>query len=72
MTFQLLQEDYNRTPAQRLLKEIQEARKHIPQLREQLSRATGSPQVAALPAGPRAGGVPSGSVLENAAVVLLA
>ncbi|XP_023576854.1 rho guanine nucleotide exchange factor 12 [Octodon degus] len=41
---QLLQEDYNRTPAQRLLKEIQEAKKHIPQLQEQLSRATGSPQ----------------------------
>ncbi|XP_054448434.1 rho guanine nucleotide exchange factor 12 isoform X3 [Pteronotus mesoamericanus] len=41
---QLLQEDYNRTPAQRLLKEIQEARKHIPQLQEQLSKATGSAQ----------------------------
>ncbi|XP_036743544.2 rho guanine nucleotide exchange factor 12 isoform X2 [Manis pentadactyla] len=45
---QLLQEDYNRTPAQRLLKEIQEARKHIPQLREQLSRATGSSQEGAV------------------------
>uniref|UniRef100_A0A8C6QXX0 Rho guanine nucleotide exchange factor 12 n=1 Tax=Nannospalax galili TaxID=1026970 RepID=A0A8C6QXX0_NANGA len=42
---QLLQEDYNRTPAQRLLKEIQEAKKHIPQLQEQLSKATGSAQV---------------------------
>ncbi|XP_025211824.1 rho guanine nucleotide exchange factor 12 isoform X3 [Theropithecus gelada] len=41
---QLLQEDYNRTPAQRLLKEIQEAKKHIPQLQEQLSKATGSAQ----------------------------
>uniref|UniRef100_A0A3Q2I9X8 Rho guanine nucleotide exchange factor 12 n=1 Tax=Equus caballus TaxID=9796 RepID=A0A3Q2I9X8_HORSE len=40
----LLQEDYNRTPAQRLLKEIQEAKKHIPQLQEQLSKATGSAQ----------------------------
>lgn len=47
-TFQSLQEDYNRTPAQRLLKEIQEAKKHIPQLQEQLSKATGSAQVAAL------------------------
>uniref|UniRef100_A0A8C4L2C1 Rho guanine nucleotide exchange factor 12 n=1 Tax=Equus asinus asinus TaxID=83772 RepID=A0A8C4L2C1_EQUAS len=45
---QLLQEDYNRTPAQRLLKEIQEAKKHIPQLQEQLSKATGSAQVASL------------------------
>ncbi|XP_035884266.1 rho guanine nucleotide exchange factor 12 isoform X2 [Phyllostomus discolor] len=41
---QLLQEDYNRTPAERLLKEIQEAKKHIPQLQEQLSKATGSAQ----------------------------
>ncbi|XP_078003023.1 rho guanine nucleotide exchange factor 12 isoform X4 [Phascolarctos cinereus] len=41
---QLLQEDYSRTPAQRLLKEIQEAKKHIPQLQEQLSKATGSAQ----------------------------
>ncbi|XP_021552130.1 rho guanine nucleotide exchange factor 12 isoform X6 [Neomonachus schauinslandi] len=41
---QLLQEDYNRTPAQRLLKEIQEAKKHIPELQEQLSKATGSAQ----------------------------
>uniref|UniRef100_A0A8D0PKA0 Rho guanine nucleotide exchange factor 12 n=1 Tax=Sus scrofa TaxID=9823 RepID=A0A8D0PKA0_PIG len=40
----LLQEDYNRTPAQRLLKEIQEAKKHIPQLQEQLSKATGFAQ----------------------------
>ncbi|XP_040832748.1 rho guanine nucleotide exchange factor 12 isoform X6 [Ochotona curzoniae] len=45
---QLLQEDYNRTPAQRLLKEIQEAKKHIPQLQEQLSKATGSAQDGAL------------------------
>ncbi|XP_024425345.2 rho guanine nucleotide exchange factor 12 isoform X3 [Desmodus rotundus] len=45
---QLLQEDYNRTPAQRLLKEIQEAKKHIPQLQEQLSKATGSAQDGAI------------------------
>ncbi|XP_019519139.1 PREDICTED: rho guanine nucleotide exchange factor 12 isoform X3 [Hipposideros armiger] len=41
---QSLQENYNRTPAQRLLKEIQETKKHIPQLQEQLSKATGSAQ----------------------------
>lgn len=41
---QSLQEDYNRTPTQRLLKEIREAKKHIPQLQEQLSKATGSAQ----------------------------
>lgn len=44
---QVLQEDYNRAPAQRLLRDIQEAKKHIPQLQEQLSRATGAAQVAA-------------------------
>ena len=43
-----MQEDYNRTPAQRLLKEIQEAKKHIPQLQEQLSKATGSAQLTSL------------------------
>ncbi|XP_008568425.1 PREDICTED: rho guanine nucleotide exchange factor 12 isoform X2 [Galeopterus variegatus] len=45
---QLLQEDYSRTPAQRLLKEIQEAKKHIPQLQEQLSKATGCAQDVAI------------------------
>lgn len=44
-SFQFLQEDYSRAPAPRLLKEIQEAKKHIPQLQEQLSKATGSAQV---------------------------
>ncbi|XP_074929625.1 rho guanine nucleotide exchange factor 12 isoform X3 [Chelonoidis abingdonii] len=41
---QSLQEDYSRTPSPRLLKEIQETKKHIPQLQEQLSKATGSTQ----------------------------
>uniref|UniRef100_A0A8C5TSN2 Rho guanine nucleotide exchange factor 12 n=1 Tax=Malurus cyaneus samueli TaxID=2593467 RepID=A0A8C5TSN2_9PASS len=41
---QSLQEDYSRTPSTRLLKEIQEAKKHIPQLQEQLSKATGCTQ----------------------------
>ncbi|XP_008258814.1 rho guanine nucleotide exchange factor 12 isoform X3 [Oryctolagus cuniculus] len=45
---QLLQEDYNRTPVQRLLKEIQEAKRHIPQLQEQLSKATGPAQDGAI------------------------
>ncbi|XP_058674925.1 rho guanine nucleotide exchange factor 12 isoform X1 [Ammospiza caudacuta] len=39
-----LQEEYSRTPSTRLLKEIQEAKKHIPQLQEQLSKATGCTQ----------------------------
>uniref|UniRef100_A0A8C3NJX2 Rho guanine nucleotide exchange factor 12 n=1 Tax=Geospiza parvula TaxID=87175 RepID=A0A8C3NJX2_GEOPR len=42
---QVLQEEYSRTPSTRLLKEIQEAKKHIPQLQEQLSKATGCTQV---------------------------
>uniref|UniRef100_A0A6I8N9R3 Rho guanine nucleotide exchange factor 12 n=1 Tax=Ornithorhynchus anatinus TaxID=9258 RepID=A0A6I8N9R3_ORNAN len=41
---QSLQEDYSRAPSQQTLKEIQEAKKHIPQLQEQLSKATGSSQ----------------------------
>ncbi|XP_069470436.1 rho guanine nucleotide exchange factor 12 isoform X2 [Ambystoma mexicanum] len=41
---QSLQEDYGRAPSSRLFKEIQEAKKHIPQLQEQLSKATGLPQ----------------------------
>ncbi|NXD00445.1 ARHGC factor, partial [Certhia familiaris] len=41
---QFLQEEYSRTPSTRLLKEIQEAKKHIPQLQEQLSKATGCTQ----------------------------
>ncbi|NWW23628.1 ARHGC factor, partial [Falcunculus frontatus] len=41
---QFLQEEYSRTSSTRLLKEIQEAKKHIPQLQEQLSKATGCPQ----------------------------
>uniref|UniRef100_A0A8C6NC46 Rho guanine nucleotide exchange factor 12 n=1 Tax=Melopsittacus undulatus TaxID=13146 RepID=A0A8C6NC46_MELUD len=41
---QSLQEEYNRSPTTRLFKEIQEAKKHIPQLQEQLSKATGCTQ----------------------------
>ncbi|NXK94232.1 ARHGC factor, partial [Formicarius rufipectus] len=41
---QSLQEEYGRSPTTRLLKEIQEAKKHIPQLQEQLSKATGCTQ----------------------------
>ncbi|XP_062450363.1 rho guanine nucleotide exchange factor 12 isoform X2 [Rhea pennata] len=41
---QSLQEEYSRSPTSRLLKEIQETKKHIPQLQEQLSKATGCTQ----------------------------
>ncbi|XP_059563588.1 rho guanine nucleotide exchange factor 12 isoform X3 [Myotis daubentonii] len=40
----LLQEDYNRAPTPKLLKEIQEAKKLLPQLQEQLSKAAGPAQ----------------------------
>ncbi|NXY87318.1 ARHGC factor, partial [Alcedo cyanopectus] len=41
---QSLQEEYGRAPNPRLLREIQETKKHIPQLQEQLSKATGCTQ----------------------------
>ncbi|KFO82751.1 Rho guanine nucleotide exchange factor 12, partial [Cuculus canorus] len=44
---QSLQEEYSRSATTRLLKEIQETKKHIPQLQEQLSKATGCTQVTA-------------------------
>uniref|UniRef100_A0A8B9T0Q1 Rho guanine nucleotide exchange factor 12 n=1 Tax=Anas platyrhynchos TaxID=8839 RepID=A0A8B9T0Q1_ANAPL len=42
---QSLQEEYSRSSSSRLLKEIQETKKHITQLQEQLSKATGCTQV---------------------------
>lgn len=45
IVLQFLQEEYSRAPSTRGLKEIQEAKKHIPQLQEQLSKATGCSQV---------------------------
>ncbi|XP_075892146.1 rho guanine nucleotide exchange factor 12 isoform X4 [Nelusetta ayraudi] len=43
---QALKEEYSRNPSPKLLKDIQEAKKHIPQLQGQLSRATGATQEA--------------------------
>ncbi|CAB1352284.1 unnamed protein product, partial [Coregonus sp. 'balchen'] len=37
-------EEYSRNPTEKLLKDIQEAKKHIPLLHGQLSKATGTPQ----------------------------
>lgn len=65
-----LQEDYNRTATQRLLKEIQEAKKHIPQLQEQLSKATGSAQVVASVKGLPSACRTCGTVSEDVAVSL--
>ncbi|KAJ8397216.1 hypothetical protein AAFF_G00440500 [Aldrovandia affinis] len=39
---QAMKEEYSRNPSPKLLKEIQEAKKHIPQLQGQLSRAIGA------------------------------
>ncbi|XP_036435722.1 rho guanine nucleotide exchange factor 12 isoform X3 [Colossoma macropomum] len=41
---QAMKEEYSRNPTPKLLKEIQEAKKHIPLLQDQLSKATGSGQ----------------------------
>uniref|UniRef100_A0A4W5M8F5 DH domain-containing protein n=1 Tax=Hucho hucho TaxID=62062 RepID=A0A4W5M8F5_9TELE len=42
---QAMKEVYSRNPTAKLLKDIQEAKKHIPLLQSQLSKATGTPQV---------------------------
>ncbi|KAI3354289.1 hypothetical protein L3Q82_018826, partial [Scortum barcoo] len=43
---QAMKEEYSRNPSPKLLKDIQEAKKHIPQLQGQLFRATGATQEA--------------------------
>ncbi|XP_041657856.1 rho guanine nucleotide exchange factor 12 isoform X2 [Cheilinus undulatus] len=43
---QAMKEEYSRNPSPRLLKDIQEAKKHIPQLQGQLLKATGASQEA--------------------------
>ncbi|XP_017284495.1 rho guanine nucleotide exchange factor 12 isoform X1 [Kryptolebias marmoratus] len=43
---QAMKEEYNRNPSPKLLKDIQEATKHIPQLQGQLFKATGTTQEA--------------------------
>uniref|UniRef100_A0A672HCU6 Rho guanine nucleotide exchange factor (GEF) 12a n=1 Tax=Salarias fasciatus TaxID=181472 RepID=A0A672HCU6_SALFA len=44
---QAMKEEYSRNPSPKLLKDIQEAKKHIPQLQGQLFKATGTTQVPA-------------------------
>uniref|UniRef100_A0A673A7V6 Rho guanine nucleotide exchange factor (GEF) 12a n=1 Tax=Sphaeramia orbicularis TaxID=375764 RepID=A0A673A7V6_9TELE len=44
---QAMKEEYSRNPSPKLLKDIQEAKKHIPQLQGQLFKATGATQVIA-------------------------
>uniref|UniRef100_A0A673WA20 Rho guanine nucleotide exchange factor 12 n=1 Tax=Salmo trutta TaxID=8032 RepID=A0A673WA20_SALTR len=46
---QAMKEEYSRNPTPKLLKDIQEAKKHIPQLQGQLSKATGGAQVTCIP-----------------------
>nr|XP_020510100.1 rho guanine nucleotide exchange factor 12 isoform X2 [Labrus bergylta] len=43
---QAMKEEYSRNPSPKLLKDIQEAKKHIPQLQGQLLKATGASQEA--------------------------
>lgn len=40
-----MKEEYSRNPSPKLLKDIQEAKKHIPQLQGQLFKAAGTTQV---------------------------
>lgn len=42
-------EEYSRNPSHKLLKDIQDAKKHIPQVQGQLFKATGVTQVSYLP-----------------------
>ncbi len=42
---QAMTEEYSRNPTSKLLKEIQDAKKHIPQHQEQLSKPSGTGQV---------------------------
>lgn len=45
LAVQAMKEEYSRNPSSKLLKDIQDAKKHIPQLQGQLFRATGATQV---------------------------
>ena len=44
-----MKEEYSKNPSPKLLKDIQEAKKHIPQLQGQLFKATGATQVKQIP-----------------------
>lgn len=48
-----MKEEYSRNPSPKLLKDIQEAKKHIPQLQGQLFKATGATQVKQITAPPQ-------------------
>ncbi|XP_056297535.1 rho guanine nucleotide exchange factor 12 isoform X2 [Pseudoliparis swirei] len=56
---QAMKEEYSRNPSPKLLKDIQEAKKHIPQLQGQLLKATGATQEAV-----PGGDADDGSMLE--------
>ncbi|XP_029963814.1 rho guanine nucleotide exchange factor 12 isoform X1 [Salarias fasciatus] len=57
---QAMKEEYSRNPSPKLLKDIQEAKKHIPQLQGQLFKATGTTQDAVL-----GGDADDGSMFET-------
>ncbi|XP_023137582.1 rho guanine nucleotide exchange factor 12 isoform X1 [Amphiprion ocellaris] len=57
---QAMKEEYSRNPSPKLLKDIQEAKKHIPQLQGQLFRVTGTTQEAV-----PGGDADDGSMLET-------
>ncbi|KAM4589709.1 rho guanine nucleotide exchange factor 12 isoform 6-T6 [Fundulus diaphanus] len=57
---QAMKEEYTRNPSPKLLKDIQEAKKHIPQLQGQLFKATGTTQEAV-----SSGDADDGSIYES-------
>ncbi|XP_036005366.1 rho guanine nucleotide exchange factor 12 isoform X7 [Fundulus heteroclitus] len=57
---QAMKEEYARNPSSKLLKDIQEAKKHIPQLQDQLFKATGTTQEAV-----SCGDTDDGSIYES-------
>ncbi|XP_035382844.1 rho guanine nucleotide exchange factor 12 isoform X2 [Electrophorus electricus] len=62
---QAMKEEYSRNPTPKLLKEIQEAKKHIPLLQGQLSKATGAAQDGSLSPKLLEGEVEDGGGLGN-------
>jgi len=44
-----MKEEYSRNPSPKLLKDIQEVKKHIPQLQGQILKASGASQVKPIP-----------------------
>lgn len=62
---QAMKEEYSRNPTPKLLKEIQEAKKHIPLLQDQLGKATGAGQDGSLSPRPGEAEVEEGGDVDS-------